>query len=563
MSEPVEEDISREATSPSKRKGSFDSKDSLCGIRGDRSIVYSENWEEKEAPVPVFTVIEYLLREQDRAVHPSSKRYKEGWSPTCNGSTEAFFTNFQESFISWSKQWPNTRIPRLYQTPRCELLNCIQIEVDLERDSLVDESTREVENILTSLRGAVTSLRGAVICGTTRSTRAVNNSTSKQVPPCTSTLNTRSERLAYWEALVQIEEEKEELVVGRTICLPNQHPDKVWPRVHYKFSYNNFHHLINEPPEDQSLQRQLEVDAQIIEHYYTYVNNKGRRLYQVKPRGIDKTSDNYIPHSTVKVNYGASYCIKVIDNTFVNNILGTVGFTICEYFGHVALEEEEEDTEPAILPVVGVGNNTYNIVQVVHGVYFTKGVQVRSHNLYGLSPRLTSRIKSYNRAYYNSDTNSWASEEVLTTSTFHIIRTVINNTIIPSRDIQYIKAVPHNGTPVRKPRRRTSSFLKQQYRLYRLHLGSLKIDKFKVYKNIFPASFNSHINHFDSNTPVRPVNITDNHELKLRYWRFKQLIIWTLLQDLPETEQEIKQVKELFPTFKIDFYNVNYLITRK
>jgi hypothetical protein len=94
-------------------------------------------------------------------------------------------------------------------------------------------------------------------------------------------------------------------------------------------------------------------------------------------------------------------------------------------------------------------------------------------------------------------------------------------------------------------------------------LGSLKIDKFKVYKNIFPASFNSNINHFDSNTPVRPVNITDNHELKLRYWRFKQLIIWTLLQDLPETEQEIKQVKELFPTFKIDFYNVNYLITRK
>ena len=81
----------------------FDSKDSLCGIRGDRSIVYSENWEEEEAPAPVVSVIEYLLREQDRAIKPGSKRYKEGWSPTCNGSTEAFFTNFQESFISWTK----------------------------------------------------------------------------------------------------------------------------------------------------------------------------------------------------------------------------------------------------------------------------------------------------------------------------------------------------------------------------------------------------------------------------------------------------------------------------
>ena len=50
MSELVEEGISREVTSPVKRKCSFDSTDSLCGVRGDRSIVYSENWEEEEAP---------------------------------------------------------------------------------------------------------------------------------------------------------------------------------------------------------------------------------------------------------------------------------------------------------------------------------------------------------------------------------------------------------------------------------------------------------------------------------------------------------------------------------
>jgi len=401
-----------------------------------------------------------------------------------------------------------------------------------------------------------------LICSTTRSTGAVFNSASKQVPPCTSTLLTRSERLAYWEALC--EEAEEQLDTRRPICLPNQHPDKVWPRAHDKFSYNNFHHLLKEPPIDQSLQQQLEVDTQIIVLYSTYVNKKGRRIDQVKLRGIDKTSDDYIPGSTVKVNYGPSYCIKVIDNTFVNHIIGKVGFTVSEYFGHVALEEEETDTEPAILPIVGVSNNTYNIVQVVHGVYFTRSVPVHSHISYGLRDSLIARLPSYNRAYYNYNTNSWDSEVALTTSTFHPILHLSNQFTSPSREIEYIDAVPHNGIVVTKPRRRSSRFHKQQYRLYRLYLGSQKIDNFKVYKNIYPSSFKATtINPFDLNIPTRPVNITAHHELKLRYWRFKQLLIWTQLEDLPETVEEIKDVQELFPTFIIDFYNVKYMIPRK
>ena len=464
MSELVEEDISIEATTPVKRKCSFDSKDSLCGVRGDRSIVYSENWEEEEASVPIFyTPIEHLLREQDKAVHPSSKRYKEGWSPTCNGTKEAFFTNFQDSFISWTQQWPNTRIPRLYQTARQELLNCVQIEVDLASDPLVDKS-----------------LGGAVICSTGHPTRAirVENSASKQVPPCTSTLITLAEHLAQCEALVeqgfsQVEQEKEKnelLFPRRTICLPNNHPDKVWPRVHHKYSYNSFHHILNEPPEDQSLQRQLEVDNQLLVHYYTYVNSKGRGLYQVNPRGIDKTSDNYIPHTTEKKNYGPSYCVKVMDSTFINHIIGKVDFTVIEYFGHVALEELETDTEPAILPVVGVQNNTYNIVQVVHGVYFTKSVPVYSNNLYGFSERFVNRLKSYNTAYYYNDTNHWEHRKVLTTTrTFNMILLFDSQVVSPSHNIKYINAVPQNGIAVTrpKPRRRTSLFQKQQYRLYR------------------------------------------------------------------------------------------------
>ena len=229
------------------------------------------------------------------------------------------------------------------------------------------------------------------------------------------------------------------------------------------------------------------------------------------------------------------------------------------------MEEEEEDTEPAILPVVGVSNNTYNIVQVVHGVYFTRGVPLYSNNLYGLSHRLVARVGSYKRAYYNNDTNYWEHETVLTTQTFHTILLLNSQVVSPSREIEHINAVPHNGIAVTRPRprRRTSRFHKQQFRLYRLHLGSQNIDNFKVYKNIYPASYNSTLNNIDPDIPVRPVNVTHNHEAKLRYWRFKQLLIWTQLEDLPETVQEIKAVQQLFPTFNIDFYNVKYLIPRK
>ena len=74
MSDSFERRTSIEETSPIKTKCSFESKDSLCGIRGDRSIVYLKNWEEEETPVPLLTVIEYLLKDQDSAVHPNSKR---------------------------------------------------------------------------------------------------------------------------------------------------------------------------------------------------------------------------------------------------------------------------------------------------------------------------------------------------------------------------------------------------------------------------------------------------------------------------------------------------------
>ena len=131
-----------------------------------------------------------------------------------------------------------------------------------------------------------------------------------------------------------------------------------FPRFHDKGSYNKFHHILNEPPEDQSLQQQLEVSEYLVSLYSQYVNSKGRRLDQVRNSGIDKKSDSYIPHLKNTGYYGASYCIKILNNTFINQIYGTVGFTVAEYFGHVRLEEKETDTEKAILPVIGVQNNS-------------------------------------------------------------------------------------------------------------------------------------------------------------------------------------------------------------
>ena len=127
------------------------------------------------------------------------------------------------------------------------------------------------------------------------------------------------ERKEYFEELVRLQEEECDLYVP-PLCLTNWHPKKKFPRFHDKGSYNKFHHIISRPPEDQSLQQQLEVSEYLVSLYSQYVNSKGRRLDQVRDSGIDKKSDSYIPHLKNKGYYGASYSIKILNNTFINQI---------------------------------------------------------------------------------------------------------------------------------------------------------------------------------------------------------------------------------------------------
>ena len=61
--------------------------------------------------------------------------------------------------------------------------------------------------------------------------------------------------------------------------------------------------------------------------------------------------------------------------------------------------------------------------------------------------------------------------------------------------------------------------------------------------------------------PLRPVNIRDHHQQKLRYWQFKQYSLWTKIGDLQNTTEE--QLQTLYPKFSPDFYNVKYMLTRK
>jgi hypothetical protein len=86
-----------------------------------------EPWAEyyTEPSAPIFRKLPYDSVE-------SANSYKQGWSPSLSLSTDAFFRNFQATYIKWSELWPNTRIPLSETAPEGRLEHCCIIEVDLE-----------------------------------------------------------------------------------------------------------------------------------------------------------------------------------------------------------------------------------------------------------------------------------------------------------------------------------------------------------------------------------------------------------------------------------------------
>ena len=138
------------------------------------------------------------------------------------------------------------------------------------------------------------------------------------------------------------------------------------------------------------------------------------------------------------------------------------------------------------------------------------------------------------------------------------------------RDIEYINAIPHDRIPVPvpvvlDPPTITSRRDARNYLLYRLFLVPQNQIKHKLFKYIYPKAFdtNKDINSYNIEISARPLAVQDNDKQKLRYWKFKQLLMWTQLEDLQVKIEEVTNINNLFPTFKIDFYNVKYMIIRK
>jgi hypothetical protein len=91
-----------------------------------------ENWKRVDLPYSGSGRYQRTLQNIRKTIDKRSTRYMQGWSPLENGSTEAFFRNFQATYIKWSELWPNNRIPLAETTPESHLEHCCLIEVDLE-----------------------------------------------------------------------------------------------------------------------------------------------------------------------------------------------------------------------------------------------------------------------------------------------------------------------------------------------------------------------------------------------------------------------------------------------
>jgi hypothetical protein len=352
--------------------------------------------------------------------------------------------------------------------------------------------------------------------------------------------------------------------------------------LHRRVSYNSFN-IIKESENEAALQYQRSCDQQALDRdrwfqlnfsYPQYVRIKNKRVMRVTLSGIDKCSKKYFPNRKRKEFYNLSYCIKTIGNTFVNHILGTIGFTVAEYYG---------------LDFINTQHTSYNIVQVVHGVSFTRSLKILSRWKYRYTNRQHLPGKAFRvHTYYSPLRNNIPVHSfipALRSSTFHIVNTVGEYPITKNyyksiKEIYNINAVPHDGVPVPVPNKYTNTYDidKEKYRIYCMYLSSLKpTNTFSIFKYIYPVPLDKIIK--DNiiipivpvvpveeveevpEIPLRPVNIRDHHQQKLRYWQFKQYSLWTKIGDLQNTTEE--QLQTLYPKFSPDFYNVKYMLTRK
>jgi hypothetical protein len=157
-----------------------------------------------------------------------------------------------------------------------------------------------------------------------------------------------------------IEEEREHPPIG------------ILGREHDINSYKTFHRLLNEEWNYYRGEELEERDRLIMEGYTTYTNKKGRLIKNASRKGIDKILDNYEPWTKLK-HLGVNYMIKVIENSFVNHIIGTVGFTVAEYFGSSTATDSITGREYSV-PLT-----TTKIISIIwYELYMVKGLYLKA-----------------------------------------------------------------------------------------------------------------------------------------------------------------------------------------
>ena len=548
----------------SKRRYSFDSQDSLCGIRGNPSTTSWAEWLTNRD----HTGWDAILDDIERKIVRGSKEDREGWSPECNGSTAAFFENYQGGPFYWRSHWPNTRLPRSHRTRTTLLVGCTIIEVDLV-DEVVNEQVPPCINTLSvqveqDVRGKIS--ESYSYCNQDQEDSPSNRKRTYPVQDVSEAVSEgASESYSYCNR-------------DQDVSTSNR---KHFQGFHEERSYDHICRMINsEEAEGISLYTRAAEIAErenLQDAYSYYVNQKGRTKKHVSLRGIDKTSDNYKPNTSRKDSYGANYCIKTIGNTFVYHQIGRVSFTVAEYFGQEVVNENEDSYD--IIPYVHDKNNTYNIVQVVHGSHFTRKLHVRVIQRYKYNKNSTIRkliSENYNTSYF--DKHRCYSKKVNVKGLFDLPERLINVAIHLDhqnyserlRNIYNVYPFPHDRTPVPLPDPDLPSFEqdKKRYRLYRLYLGTqLPVHKYKEYKYLDSRAYDKDCTYKD--TDCRPINIQSHHlhTKEFRNWIFNQFKLWAQIEDLRNHDKDLHSIittdPPAYPPFKTDFYKVKYMITRE
>ena len=132
-------------------------------------------------------------------------------------------------------------------------------------------------------------------------------------------------------------------------------------------------------------------------------------------------------------------------------------------------------------------------------------------------------------------------------------------------------ALPYYGPPIPAPDPESLHYRreKREYNKYKYKLRTTgqPVEKYKVYKCIYPNPVNNNNNNLQC---IRqPVNVQTHNAVTFRNWIFKQVKLWAQFEDLPTVDgnnnnNNNKSTKEsTYPSYNEDFYKVKYMIPRK